>query len=411
MQYNRKEGDKVSRANEIYPYPRLIENILGRIKQDKFNSEIIHKYYDARVAGGISNARTHKCLCTLRVLSMMLGKPFENATKDDFVKLVADIEKKNLSDWAKRDYKVILKHFYKWMRNWEDGMPPEVRWIKKTTNAENKYPILPKDLLTNDEKRALLNAAIHPRDRAMLEVFFESGRRMGEILTLHIGNIHFDDVGAKLFIHGKVGEDFARIISSAPALKMWIENHPMKDNPDAPVWIGLKNRNRMKQMAYSAATQLLKNLAKKAGVKKRVFFYLFRHTRIDESLGLLTEAQQCMMFGWRFGSKMPGTYMKRSAKHIDSAQSIMNGLKPDQKIAEIQKPQFCIFCKTENSSISKFCCRCGKSLDTKFGVEVDDRENKIKNMLHTLLTDPQELENLRKYLSEKHQGKSASQTT
>ncbi len=109
----------------------LIGNILEKIKHDGFNSEIIRKYYDARVAEGISKARIHKCLCTLGVLSEMLAKPFPDATKDDFVRLVADIEKKNLSDWAKRDYKVILKHFYKWMRNWDDGLPPEVRWIKK----------------------------------------------------------------------------------------------------------------------------------------------------------------------------------------------------------------------------------------------------------------------------------------
>ncbi len=52
---------------------------------------------------------------------------------------------------------------------------------KKTTGAENRYSILPKDLLTNEEKMAMLTMAIHPRDRALLEVFFESGRRMGEV--------------------------------------------------------------------------------------------------------------------------------------------------------------------------------------------------------------------------------------
>ena len=85
----------------------------------------------------------------------------------------------------------------------------------------------------------------------------------------------------------------------------------MKDNPNAAVWIGLKDKNRMKQLEYSAAASLLKSLAKRAGIKKRIYFYLFRHTRIDESIELLTEAQQCMMFGWIFGSRNSFTGLKK----------------------------------------------------------------------------------------------------
>lgn len=150
----------------------------------------------------------------------------------------------------------------------------------------------------------------------------------------------------------------------------------------------------------------MKKIAKRSGIKKRIHYSLFRHTRIDESQGLLTEAQQCMMFGWRFGSRMPATYVKRYGKHIDNAQAIMNGVTPSQiKPVTPRPPQSCIFCKTENSPLSKFCCRCGKSLDIKFGVSLKDREIKIREMLYALKTDSQELESLRNYLSERRHGK------
>jgi site-specific recombinase XerD len=339
-------------------------------------------------------------------MSETLGMPFEKVTKDDIVRLIVKLESGNIADWTKRDYRVILKHFFKWMKNWEDGFPPEVRWLKKTTGAENKRPILAKDLLTPEEKTTLVNATQNSRDRALLEVFFESGRRMGEILTLHIGDIEFDEIGAKLSIHGKVGNDFARIISSAPTLRMWIESHPMKQNPDAALWVGLGGKNKNKQISYSSARYILRKLAKMAGIKKRIHYYLFRHTRIDESLGKLTEAQQCMMFGWKFGSRMPATYMKRYGKHIDDAQVIMNGIETTpKKIVPIQKPKICIRCKTENSAFSKFCTRCSTSLDIEFGVEAEAREAKIRNLLSALLNDPQELEKLREYLAANHHRK------
>lgn len=295
----------MSRASEIYPLKRMVERELAKINLDPYNSESLYKYYHSRVAEGIGLARICKCLNTLRQISKMLGKSFDNATKDDFVRLVSNLESGNLAAWTKRDYKMILKHFYKWLKNWEDGSPPEVRWIKKSGNVENKGPILPKDLLTPEEKTALLNATQNMRDRAFLEILFESGRRPEEILTLHRRDVEFDEIGAKLFVNGKVGSDTVRIISSVSALSTWLEKHPLRKDQDFPLWVGFGYSNKLKQISHAAADSFLKKIARRAGVKKRIFFYLFRHTRIDETQGILTEAPQCMMFGWKFGSRMP----------------------------------------------------------------------------------------------------------
>ena len=58
-----------------------------------------------------------------------MASPFEEATKDDIVELIAKIERRNYAEWTKHDYKVILRKFYKWLRGTDD-YPPEVRWIK-----------------------------------------------------------------------------------------------------------------------------------------------------------------------------------------------------------------------------------------------------------------------------------------
>ena len=386
----------MSRALEIYPLKKRIERELELIKKDPYNAELILKYHQTRVAEGISPARIHKCLNTIKLISRMLEKSFADATKDDFVKLVAEFESTDWSDWTKRDYKVILKHFYKWFRNWEDGMPPEVRWIKKTSSAQNKRPILPKDLLTPEEKDALLRATYNPRDRALFEILFESGRRLEEILTLHLRDIEFDTIGAKLYVDGKIGADFVRIIASAPSLAIWLDHHPARNHPDCPVWIGFGSTNLMNQIAYAAAVSILKKAAKRAGIKKRVFYYLFRHTRVDETQGILTEPQQCMMFGWRFGSAMPATYMKRYGKHIDNAQSIMNGIKPQEKTVVVNsQPRKCSRCSLENSHTSKFCNRCGALLDASTSSDVDQKKTMLDKLLYGIAAEPQKFEELR----------------
>jgi len=385
----------MSRALEIYPLRRQLETELKNIRKDPFNSAVILRYYNARVAEGIGVPRIYKCINTLKLISKMLNMHFEDATKDDIVRMIAELEQKDFSDWTKHDYKVVLKHFYKWLRNYEEGSPPEVRWIKNVRNVENRYPILPKDLLRPEEKAAMIRATQNPRDRALLEVFAESGRRLGELLTLHVGDVEFDDMGAKLFMRGKVGEDFSRIISSAPALAIWLDNHPLRENPNAPVWIGIGHENRNRQITHAAATNILKRLARRAGIKRRVHFYLFRHTRVDETQGILTEAQQCMMFGWRFGSRMPAVYMKRYAKHIDDAQAIMNGVTPSKReILVVDSPKKCSRCTMNNPSTSKFCNRCGSALDIKTALQVDQSRKVVETLLEKLTNDPEKIEKL-----------------
>lgn len=388
----------MSRATEIYPLHKYVESELSKIRNDPHNSENLVRYYHARLADGISHARMYKCLWTMRRISAMLAKPFDAATKDDIIRVVSEIETSDFSDWSKRDFKVILKQFYRWLKNWEDGNPPEVRWIKRTRNPSNKKPVLPKDLLTPEEKMELLRAARNPRDRALLEVFFESGRRLGEILTLRIRDIEFDSLGAKLHINGKTGEDFARIISAAPALAIWLDMHPSRDCIDSPVWIGLGGPNRDKQLSYSAAWMLLTKIKERAGIKKRVFYYLFRHTRIDETQGMLTEAQQCMMFGWKFGSRMPAIYMKRYAKHIDDAQMIMNGKTSPKVFRKTIQTKQCSRCNFVNSPVSILCNKCGCALDARTALEIDEKKNTLETLLYGISSDPAKFDQLREAL-------------
>lgn len=137
----------------------------------------------------------------------------------------------------------------------------------------------------------------------------------------------FDDVmGARLHVDGKRGEDSVRIISSAPALAIWLDNHLMREDTSAPVWVVMGGVNTMKKINYGAAAALMKKIAKRARIKKRVFYYLMRNTTVDETPGLLTEAQQCMMFGWRFGSKMPAVYKHSSTGRLPKAPKSRAGI-------------------------------------------------------------------------------------
>ena len=384
----------ISRADKIYPLDRLIKKELEKLKKDPHNGKDILGYYHRSVAEGKSKARILKIIRDLRLLSQRYKKPFKGSMQEDFEKFFSQMQSKDYSPWTMRDYKTILRKYYKWLVKWPHRrtFPPEVDWIVTPNIEENKYPVLPQDLLTAEEKQAMLNACQNPRDRAFIHLHIEAGRRPEENLTLCIEDIEFDDLGAKLYVHGKKGPDYVRIIDSVPDLLTWLNLHPKSKGP---VWICLEHKNKNKQLSYYAARALIKRVAKDAGINKRVYAYLFRFTKADDIFDKINEAQQCVVMGWKLGSKMPRIYQMRYGKHIDKAAATLSGIKPvPQQVKEMPKQKICKRCTTTNSVASKFCNKCGCVLDLETALEIDNERREYEEKLNELVKDPEKLQKL-----------------
>ena len=381
----------MSDAAAIYKYRQSLEREISHIEKDPLNGEMILKYYRSRVAEGISIARILKCISTLKLISRRLRKPFTDAKKEDIVDLIAGVEERDISPWTKHDYKVVLKKFYKWLKDSES--PPEVSWIKIPTNIRNN--LVKERLLTPEEINKLAEVATNIRDKALILVLFETGRRIGEILTLRIRDVEFDQYGARLTIDGKTGPDLSRVVASAPRLALWLDNHPLRNDREAPVWIGFGRKKNIQQVTYGAARAMLRDCADRAGLNKRVFFHLFRHSRATQASTVLTQAQMNHMFGWTQGSKMPSVYVHLAAKDLDDALFALNGLvkKKDESQAEF-KPNICPRCQNRNSPDSKFCNSCGTILDMGTAVQLDETRMKADRLLDKLTENPERLEKL-----------------
>lgn len=381
----------MSDAAAIYGYKQTLNRELSHIKQDQINGEIILKYYRSRVAEGLSLARILKCISTLKLISKRLKKPFTEATKEDIVDLIAEIEERNISPWTKHDYKVILKKFYKWLR--DSDSPSEVRWIKTPTNIRNN--LVKEKLLTPEDVNRLVEVATNIRDKALLLIVYETGRRIGEILTLKIMDVEFDQYGARLVIDGKTGPDLSRVVASAPKLALWLDNHPLRHNPKAPVWIGFGKKKNIQQLTYGAARAMLRDCAKRAGINKRVFFHLFRHSRATQACTLLTQAQMNHMFGWKQGSRMPSVYIHLAGKDVDDAIFTLNGIKrKPEKEENGFTPKICPRCDEKNGPDSKLCNRCGAPLDLQTTVQFEESKTKMDQLFEKLTEDPEKLDKL-----------------
>ena len=283
---------------------RIFKSIVGSKKNlSKENKETIKKFMSFCLADGVGVGRIEKYLYHLRKFCLWSKKNLLELTKDDVVNLVGKVETLKYSPYTKKDIKISIKKFLKVMKGNNEEYPKEVKWIK--TNVKNNQKKMPEELLTEEEVAKMIRQAPTFRDKAIISLLWETGMRRGEMLTLKVKHVQFDDIGGLLVVTGKTGPRRLRIITTVPYLHSWLEIHPTGDDPEAPLFTS----NRGKAWKETAIKQMLKNVAKQVGIKKRVHPHLFRHSRATYLSQHMTEAQLKSYFGWVQDSKQCATYI------------------------------------------------------------------------------------------------------
>lgn len=311
-------NEEMGMADAIYNYDKRIAGSLRRLEcLESYHKSKIVEFYRYLVACGLSKARIDRLLQMMKTIGLIIDKPFDECKKEDIVKLVAEIENKDWSDWTKRMYRIAIKKFWKWLKDL-DYYPIQVKWIKNG-KVRNK----PVDILTVEEVERLVEVADNIRDKTLVAIMYESGCRIGEILTLRLKNVQFDEHGAIIMVNGKTGWRPVRIVQSAKFLKRWINLHPFKDYPEYPLFVNCNND----VLTHQIVRKILRRLAKRIKLKKRIYPYLFRHSRISHTGNFLTDSQRCTYFGLVKGSKMLKVYDHLNGRDIDDAILKMNGIK------------------------------------------------------------------------------------
>ncbi len=212
---------------------------------------------------------------------------------------------------------------------------------------------------------------------------YESGCRIGEILSLRIKHVQSVEHGMSLNVNGKTGNRRVLIISSAPALANWLNLHPFKDDPEAPLWVSVGSKNHAKQVMYHCLNARLRKIAKRAEIKKKVNPHMFRHSRATDLANLLTEAQMKKYFGWTNDSKMASVYVHLSGRDVDEAILRIHGkLDENEKLKHEQlKTQICPICQYENAPEVDFCLRCRRPLNLRASLEAEERERELLRLI------------------------------
>ncbi len=196
-----------SKTRSIYDYDNRIKRTFNLIQKElsQNNIELIKKYDRLMILEGHAKATRHKHLHTLLNLSRFLNKDWIDATTDDVDNTVMIIHDRYADDRGKEtnttyDHKKVLKIFFRWLKLdsrsfTEVGDPPQTKHIKMKRVADK---ISREELITEDDLTRLLHVCgENQRDGSFIDCQHEAGTRPGEILSLKIKHVKFNDNGVE----------------------------------------------------------------------------------------------------------------------------------------------------------------------------------------------------------------------
>lgn len=379
----------------IHNYKGDLKRTVERIEESQMSStkkKQLVEFKNYLLSEGIGYAKIIRYLGDLTKYARMLGKPFEAANEQDVRRVVAEINQTTLSPYTKRGFKIALRRFQCFLRGitQKGKYPVEVEWM--SMSIPNSQKRLPDELLSEQDIKSMISHAENLRDKTFIATLTESGGRVSEIGTMRIKHVSFEGHGARLTIHGKTGARRILVVSSAPYLLEWVNQHPNNSDRDAYLW----HNPRGTLLSYAALSAIFKKAAKRAGIKKRVYCHLARHSQATRMAAVMSEQTMKPYFGWTQGSNMAGVYVHMSGKDADDAILKANGIKINHEVKESQmKPQKCSKCKATNEATNTHCKRCGMILDEDKQRELVARDvdrRQMDEVMSRLLKDKEVLE-------------------
>jgi integrase/recombinase XerD len=352
------------------------------------------------------NAQLNYIKSTIQFLSELsrtigVEKHFVDMTRDDTLFYLDKCRKPENEDplhkWISSYNlkRIILMRFFKWLyypniaspkrRNelsLEENKPECILGIPQLKRKEISC-YKPTDLWTQEDDLLFLKWVTNKRDRCYHTMARDLSARPHEILSLKIKDIVFKAVDkyqyAEVLVNGKTGTRHIPLIQSIPYIKDWLSNHPSRNNPKSPLFVGMGRRSMGRQLTVNGLYNIYKDYKDvffpriledktvtdedkdkiKALLVKPFNPYIRRHSALTEKSVKLKFNTLNQHAGWSMRSNMAQKYIHYFGN--ESSESLLEayGIVTKDKVPiDTMNPKICPNCNEGNTQDAKFCSRC-----------------------------------------------------
>jgi len=424
--------------------PVWIRNRLKTIKREQ--AETLIRYVEAMQTefNPQPNTTTTIFRNLIHFSTKLEHKPFIEMTRDDIIFYLNTYRKSEEKDPSHKwigtynTKRRILVKFFKWLyypdTNPKDRQrPPCVQNLRDLKRKTGESIYTANDMWTPQDDVLFFKYCPDKRIKCFHAMDRDTSARPGELLKLTIADvlsaIHTAPSGiqyGQVTVGQKTSHRPVPIINSIPYIKEWVNEHPMRGNPNAPLFCNKtgKNmgrpltgnmlyriyvyefqkgyRNGKKQWVEGYFPRLLKDpsvppedkLAIEKLLLKRWNPYVRRHTGLTEKRKKLPGPLFHQYSGHTLGSKVPEMYTHLfGSEACETMFEIEGVIQKDPANAEILKPKPCPNCRQPNALDAQYCssekCRMPLNIEAHMQVtrEKEKMEQKLKDMIRQQLEE------------------------
>ena len=367
---------------DIQNFETKFENQLAKVHNADISEEdreaILDfiRHIDAK--GRATSTITNRCN-QLRLSSERAATDLTEMDKTDVDKLLFTLKHEyDLSEGSLRNYRKSLRLFFRsrdedWADDIEIGASPD-------------RDVDPNQLLTSDEMDQLLNACVNPRDKALIALLLDTGLRIGAIGTLRISDIELTDRAGFVTINQdadgtKDASGTVPITWSRSYVINWLDVHPAKDNPNAPLIHTLDKTDPGESgaMSYAVILHHLKRIAERTDdvPRDKVNPHNFRKTAISRWVREgLSEQEIKHRAMWVQDSTQFEVYSAVRDEELNDQILDQYGLAEDNLDAT-PTLESCPQCNTGLRDDARFCPSCGLALNDEAAASAEEMEDRV----------------------------------
>ena len=219
--------------------------------------DYLQEFLDVKALEGCSKATIENYRFNLNKFLLGVGKdPTEIATQD-IRKYLADYKReRGVSNTTLDNMRRVFQSFFTWMHR-------EGYVLKDPCAAVNKIRAdkIIKNPYSDEEMELMREAAKNLREKAIIEVLYSTGMRIGELEKLNKDDIDFVNGKAIVFGKGAKEREVYFNVKAQLALKKYLEN---RNDTNEALFVGLQSPyNRLKVSTYE---KILRELGGRCGV-------------------------------------------------------------------------------------------------------------------------------------------------
>lgn len=164
--------------------------------------------------------------------------------------------------------RVIVTAFMRWL--YDEGYTKEnaAKGIKPI-----RFQVNPTNALTSVEMEKIRNACKDKRETAIIETLYSTGCRVTELITLKYDDINLND--REVMVFGKGGKTRTSYLNAKAEVSLYEYWNTRTDN-NTYAFVSLNKPH--KELTKECVEKIVRNIGKRAGIKRRVYPHLIRHT-------------------------------------------------------------------------------------------------------------------------------------